>query len=295
MNDGPAKAPDDPARSTDAAAWIGRRIERSDVIAPRLAQAFAAALAPHLAPQNGAPLGVAWCLAPDIVEPADLGEDGHSRPGVFLPALPYPRRMWAGGELTFHGGFAVGDVVTKTSTIEDIAFKTGASGRLAFVTVRHHYRVGDRLVLGERQDIVYREAAGTGSRPPHPPKPPPAAAPVGAWTVAIDPVMMFRYSALTFNGHRIHYDRPYATAVEGYAGLVIHGPLQATLMLNLAAEVLGEAPARFAYRGQSPLIAGAPVRVEATGREGNRLMLHVLSADGVATMVAEAEAAERAP
>ena len=271
----------------ELAAWIGRESRRTDVIWPRLAQCFAATLAPHLAATPGAPLGVFWCLAPDVVGPGELGPDGHPRMGLFLPAMPYPRRMWAGGELEFHGAFAVGDEVTKVSAVTDIAFKTGGTGKLAFITVRHQYRVADRLVLAERQDIVYRDAEGTGSQPRRPLKAEPAADVLKSWTVTTDPTLLFRYSALTFNGHRIHYDQPYATGREGYAGLVVHGPLQATLLLNLAAVTLGTTPARLSYRGQAPLICGEPARLDALRGEAG-LALRVLDPNGTITMAATA-------
>lgn len=272
----------------DVAAWIGRRLERADTIAPRLVASFEATLMPHLVARSAeAPLGLFWCLAPDLMEPQHIGADGHPQGGLLLPRLPYPRRMWAGGDLAFHGAFKAGDVVTKTSTIADIVMKTGRSGRLAFVTMRHAYGVGGHLVLAERQDVVYREAAGTGTQPTRPPALT-GDPPLRIWTVAVDPVMLFRYSALTFNGHRIHYDRPYATAVEGYDGLVIHGALQATLMLNLAADLLGSTPTRFAYRGHAPAICDGAIQVQATRRADAALMLRVLSGSGTVTMTGEA-------
>ena len=284
-----------PALTPDMAAWIGRSSERTDVISARMVESLTATLAPHLALQSAVPLGLFWCLAPDIVAREDLGADGHPRTGIFLPAMPYPRRMWAGGELMFRGAFRIGDAVTKTSTIENIAFKTGSTGKLAFLNVRHHYRVGERLVLDERQDIVYREAAPPDRATPSAAEataPDPTAC---SWTVDVDSPLLFRYSALTFNGHRIHYDRSYATEVEGYDGLVVHGPLQATLMLNLAASIFGTTPSRFAYRGHAPLICdGLSVRVEAAARDHSMLKLKVLTGKGTATMVAEADTADAA-
>ena len=322
-----------PGLTPDIAAWIGRSSERTDVISARMAESFTATLAPHLARPAAVPLGLFWCLAPDIVAREDLGADGHPRTGLFLPAMPYPRRMWAGGELVFRGAFTIGDAVTKTSTIEKITFKTGSTGKLAFLEVRHHYRVGERLVLDERQDIVYREAAPPGRAtldhdafssnraegtnvtvvdkvehdgaqkpvPPfwhHAPSAAEATAPdptACSWTVDVDSTLLFRYSALTFNGHRIHYDHSYATEVESYDGLVVHGPLQATLMLNLAASLFGTTPSRFIYRGQAPLICdGLSVRVEVAARDRSMLKLKVLTRKGTATMVAEAYTADAA-
>ena len=266
------------------AEWIGRTAQRRDILTPRLAAEFAATFAPHLADLPGAALGLHWTLAPDLEPAPNLGPDGHPRLGLHLPPLPFARRMWAAGELTYSGAFAVGDEVVKTSGIENIAFKTGATGPLAFVTVRHIYEVGGATALDERQDIVYRAAAGEAAAP----QPAPPARTRAAFTVEPTPTLLFRYSAMTFNGHRIHYDHPYATGVEGYASLVVHGPMQATLMLHAAAKALGRAPRRFAYRGLSPLISGAPFRVEAIeGRDG--LETRVISASGAATMSGRVE------
>lgn len=272
----------------DVAAWIGRRGERQDVIAERLIAEFTATLSPHLADGTAVPPGIFWCLGPDILEMERLGGDGHPRLGQFLPDVGLPRRMWAGGELTFHGDFAPGDRVAKTSAIDDIGFKSGKSGRLCFVTVRHRYDVGVRHVLDERQDIVYREATrlGPGSSPAGTAA---AAPPPDAWTVAPSPTLLFRYSAMTFNGHRIHYDHPYATGVEGYAGLVVHGPLQATLMLNLAVARLRRLPRRFAYRGVAPLICDRPCHVAAADRTEGGLDLRIVAASGETTMSGTAE------
>ena len=263
--------------------WIGRTIERRDILSPRLAAEFEATLAPHLASVDGARPGLFWTLAPDIERADKLGRDGHPRLGIHLPPLPFERRMWAGGELVFDGGFQVGDEVVKTSAIEAITFKTGGTGRLGFVTVRHLYSVGGRRRLDERQDIVYRAPPAPGA-PAASPAPAPAGKVERVWEVASTPTLLMRYSAMTFNGHRIHYDDPYAREVEGYAGLVVHGPLQATLMLNIAADVLGRLPKRFSYRGLSPLICGAPFRVEAIAAPDGGLTTRAVSAEGVATM-----------
>jgi 3-methylfumaryl-CoA hydratase len=260
--------------------WVGRTHERRDTLAPRLAAEFEATFAPNLARLPGAPLGLFWTLAPDVESASNLGPDGHPRLGLHLPPLPFARRMWAGGELSFSGAFAVGDEVVKTSTIESITFKTGATGPLAFVTVRHRYNVGGALALDERQDIVYRTPSGEAATPT-------TAVPADIRTtfaVEATPTLLFRYSAMTFNGHRIHYDAPYATDVEGYAGLVVHGPMQATLMLNAAAQALGRTPNTFRYRGLSPLIAGQTFQVEAIAAQDGGLATRVVSAEGVLTM-----------
>jgi 3-methylfumaryl-CoA hydratase len=174
---------------------------------------------------------------------------------LFLPPVPLPRRMWAGGELRLHGRLRVGDAVTRTSRIADVTLKEGRTGALCFVTVEHEITGPEGLAISERQDIVYRGVEAKTV-------PAAGAAPLrhgvpreAAWRreTGVDPVLLFRYSALTFNGHRIHYDRDYAVGVEAYRGLVVHGPLQATLLLDYAAEIFGKPPARFNFRGVSPL------------------------------------------
>lgn len=268
---------------SDFADWIGRTAERAEPITERLIVQFEAALAGCLAP-TGVPLGLNWCLCADAEAPDRLGRDGHPRTGIFLPPLPLPRRMWAGGELCFHGAFRPGDSVMRASTIEQIACKGGKTGPLGFVTLRHRYSVGGRLILDERQDIVYREDPTPGAAAPPLPQVPDLGEPRERLGLTPDPVLLFRFSALTFNGHRIHYDHPYATGVEGYDGLVVHGPLQAVLMLNLAARVLGRTPPLFSYRGLSPLTAGKPISVEAHDGPDGSLDFRVRIEGGPVTM-----------
>ena len=264
--------------------WIGRKIEREDILTERTVAEFDATLSPHLFATGAAPLGIHWCLSPDILTGDLLGGDGHPRLGQFLPDVGLPRRMWAGGALKLHGSFKTGDIVRKRSVIADISFKTGKSGRLCFITVNHTYAVGGSVVVEERQDIVYREASSSNTASPTPVAVVPEKA---AWTVVPTSTLLFRYSAMTFNGHRIHYDDPYARHVEGYAGLVVHGPIQATLMLNLAASTLGHIPKSFSYRGVTPLILGEPFCVDAASAKGT-LALRTISAAGVVTMTGHA-------
>ena len=269
--------------------WIGWGYDRSEPVTERLIAQFRATLAGTLAAAE-VPAGLHWCLAPDVVAPRHLGRDSHPKPGMVLPALPLPRRMWAGGALCFHAPLAPGDMVTRHTVIDDVTFKQGRSGRLGFVTQRHVYSVDGAARITERQDIVYREDPGPG-----PARAPDRAAEwpgAQAWHVTPDPTLLFRFSALIFNGHRIHYDHPYATQVEGYAGLVVHGPLQAVWMLNLAAHLMGHLPARFSYRGLDPLICNVPVAIEAT-EAADGLDLRVRrETDGVTTMAARAEVAD---
>jgi 3-methylfumaryl-CoA hydratase len=265
--------------------WIGRSWRRSEQITERQLAHFRATLAGTLGP-GAVPPGFHWCLVPDLAEPEDLGRDGHPKPGLFVPEMPLPRRMWAGGTLRHAGTFNPGDIVTRMTSIADIASKTGATGPLAFLKVRHLWSVDGSVRIDEIQDIVYREDPKPGAIAPAP-KPAEDWPGAHGWDVTPDPVLLFRYSALTFNGHRIHYDFPYATGVEGYCGLVVHGPLQAVWMLNLATRILGHLPATYTYRGVSPLICGEPVTVEAR-EEDDGLSLRVRKADGVVTMQASA-------
>jgi 3-methylfumaryl-CoA hydratase len=267
--------------------WIGRTIERQEQITPRLIAHFAATL-DGLIVDRPVPLGLSWALAPDALAKDQLGRDGHPRTGIYLPPLPLSRRMWAGGELLLHAEFQPADLVRRTSTIEKITSKQGASGPLGFVTLRHRYHARGRLILEERQDIVYREDSKPGTTAATVAPPPDLGKPRAAIEVATDSTLLFRYSALTFNGHRIHYDERYAIEVEGYEGLVVHGPLQAILMLNLAAKVFDRTPARFSYRGMAPLMCGKPVRVEAFDGKDGSLSLQVRVQGGPVTMIAQA-------
>ena len=158
---------------------------------------------------------------------SELGPDGHPARGGFLPPVPLPRRMWAGGELEFFDTLRVGDEVTRTSRIAEVTMKTGSTGVLCFVSVDHLVTTPRGTAIRERQDIVYRDVSTAAAAPAKPAAPPPTAQ--HRESHMADPVLLFRYSALTFNGHRIHYDRDYVTKVEGYPGLIFHGPMQAAL------------------------------------------------------------------
>jgi 3-methylfumaryl-CoA hydratase len=217
---------------------------------------------------------------------AALGPDGHPARGGFLPPVPLPRRMWAGGQLQFQDRLQVGDEVTRTSRITDVTLKSGSTGPLCFVTVEHMIESARGIAIRERQDIVYREMAITSPAP----YATPAAAPPGQHrrTHFADPVLLFRYSALTFNGHRIHYDRDYVTKVEGYPGLVFHGPLQAALLIEFAAALRGDAgPKRFDYRCVTPLFDSAVFSLNANNTASG-LDVWTANATGVATMKAMA-------
>jgi 3-methylfumaryl-CoA hydratase len=271
--------------------WIGRSREAEEVITPRLVEAYRATLAPHLAPvaAEEAPLALHWCLAPELAPTGALGPDGHSLGTGFLPPMPLPRRMWAGGEVETLAPLRLGDRVIRRSVIGDISLKEGRSGALCFLTVRHELASDRGVAIRERQDMVYRAALAAGSVSSSPPMAPEASQQADlTWRVDATPVLLFRYSALTFNGHRIHYDHPYATGDEGYPGLLVHGPLQATLLLNLAASLGGRVPRRFSYRAIAPLVAGKPF--ELCAQRNASKAVECWSADAAGSMAMRATA-----
>jgi 3-methylfumaryl-CoA hydratase len=266
--------------------WLGRQeVQEPDVITPRLCREFAVTFGETLASVPGVAPGMQWCLAPQLVNTDKLGPDGHPHKGGFLPPVALPRRMWAGGVLEFYDPLLPNDAVTKTSTIKDISWKTGKSGDLCFVTVCHNYSTDRGLAISEDHNIVYREAAKVPMRRA---TPEPTLLKFDAeMQVTITPTMLFRYSAMTFNGHRIHYDLPYAQQTELYPDLVIHGPLQATLLLNLATSTKSTLPERFAFRSIAPATGAQTLRIGAAVSSG-ACELTVLSQDNVVTMTATA-------
>lgn len=215
----------------DVGAWLGRRESSEDQLTLAPAAALAATLDRAEMPGEGdeLPLLWHWLYFLPKVRQSELGPDGHPARGGFLPPVTLPRRMWAAGRVTVRRPLVIGSLVRRESTIASIEPKQGRSGALVFVTVRHEIHDAKGHAISEEQHIVYRDAArGAASLPANPE---PGA---GAWrrSVRADPTLLFRYSALTFNGHRIHYDRPYAVGTEGYPGLVVHGPLIATLLVE---------------------------------------------------------------
>ena len=220
----------------DLKAWIGRSETLHDTITAAPMRGLAATLDHADTP---VPTGTMlpplwhWLYFLPMHRQSEIGVDGHAKRGGFLPPVPLPRRMWAGSQFEFHAPLRVGDTVARTSTIANVTHKDGRSGALVFVKVRHELRSNgaSNPALVEFHDIVYRPAKQAGDA-----EPPPLPAPTSAtWRreVVPDDVLLFRYSALTFNGHRIHYDRRYVTQVEGYPGLIVHGPLIATLLMDL--------------------------------------------------------------
>jgi len=243
--------------------WIGRSETASETVSDALVSRFRATLGQWLAdpgPGN-VPLGLHWCLTQPVAAQTALGPDGHPTRGGFLPPVPLPLRMWAGGEFTRIGPIGVGAHVTRRSEIRDVTLKQGRSGPMVLVSVAHDYFTdGNAPQISEIQNIVYRDRPGPAPAPQVEPQEPQESGTRDAQvTLTPDPVLLFRYSALTFNAHRIHYDLEYARNAENYPDLVVHGPLQATLLLNLVANQTGRAPALFSYRGVAPLFCGQPI------------------------------------
>ena len=291
------------AGSPDLGAWIGRSEETEGRIDAAPAQALSATLdRDGEAWRDGDVLPPLWhwlYLLPRYPTRA-AGDDGHARRGGFLPPVPLPRRMWAGGDLAFDAPLRIGDTLRRRSTVVDIRHTQGRSGALAFVRVRHAFFAGrsaadcaaaataNTPALTEHHDIVYR-AAATPTDPP----PPAQAAPAAQFEHGLvpGPLLLFRYSALTFNGHRIHYDRDYCRTVEGYPGLVVHAPLQATLLADLLRQQApGRRLRRFAFRAVRPLFDQAPCAACGTlSADGDAAQLWLRDADGWLTMTAQAE------
>ncbi|MDE2576218.1 MAG: MaoC family dehydratase N-terminal domain-containing protein [Rhodospirillales bacterium] len=269
--------------------WIGREETVPDLITPVPVAALSATLdRDDAAPRPGDVLPPLWhwLYFLPIARQSALGPDGHPRRGGFLPPVELPRRMWAGGRFTFERPLHVGERITRTSRIMDVSMKEGRTGRLVFVLVRHEVAGEDGPALSEEHDIVYRDVAAPGEVPP-PPRPAIAEA---AWRrdIVPDDVLLFRYSALTFNGHRIHYDRRYVTGVEGYPGLIVHGPLIATLLVDLWRRNSTARLAAFRFRAVKPVFDIAPFAVcGAPGADG-RVALWAQDEQGLLCMEAEA-------
>lgn len=241
--------------------WIGATQQVTDRLDPGPARLMQSIVPVSARFQSGAPLPPLWnwLYFHDPAPLDQLGRDGHASKGGFLPPVPLPRRMWAGGRFEFPGDLYIGDDVTRRSTIQQVTPKTGRSGPLCFVTVEHRYMRSGETVWREEHDIVYRTDPVPGQPAPKPTAPPRDF--TDQETITPSVVMLFRYSALTFNGHRIHYDRQYCREVEGYRDLVFHGPLTATLLAEFATRGSSARMVSFAYRAVSPLFDTAPFRI----------------------------------
>ncbi|MEN9537965.1 MAG: hypothetical protein RLZZ126_200 [Pseudomonadota bacterium] len=274
--------------------WVGRTETVDDVATATPYAALSATLDwPAERPAPGTPLPSLWhwLYFLPINRQSEIGADGHPRRGGFLPPVPLPRRMWAGSDFEFHAPLRIGDSLSRTSTIADVKEKSGRTGSLIFVRVRHDLRVNgsEQVALTEHHNIVYRAAPSADDVAP-----PPQAAPAQwAWERRIvpDDVLLFRYSALTFNGHRIHYDRKYVTEVEGYPGLIVHGPLIATLLMDLLRRNQPDAQVlRFEFKAVRPTFDINPFSVHGQpSADGKTVRLWGRDHEGWLTMDATAE------
>ncbi|WP_420861294.1 FAS1-like dehydratase domain-containing protein [Algirhabdus cladophorae] len=253
----------------NAAAWIGTSQISEGCLTPAMSQMLQATVTQSSdpAPEIGQTMPHLWHWAAfnETVPLADLALDGHPKLGGFLPPIGLDRRMWAGGTLKFIQPLNVGDLLTRHSKITNVVEKHGSAGPMVFVTVAHDIKGPDGLAVQETQDIVYLQIPDTFS----PPKPVPAPSePELAQTYPVTETLLFRYSALTFNAHRIHYDLPYATQVEKYPGLIVHGPMQATLLMDMATRAKGCAPDSFKFRGIHPMFHFEDLRLIGTSIQG---------------------------
>jgi 3-methylfumaryl-CoA hydratase len=274
--------------SVDAAflrAWIGRTQTDSDIITAAPLRMMLATLDVNaVVTSDSLPPLWHWLYFLPSPKQSDLGEDGHAKRGGFLPPVALPRRMWAAGQFEFFHDLELGDAISRTSTIDDITVKQGRTGSLCFVRVRHEISNTAGLAIREFHDIVYRPLAqGDTNEPTY------EAAPAAAYSEVVTPTdpLLFRYSALTFNGHRIHYDRRYVTEVEGYPGLIVHGPLMATLLARLGAKLNPQTkPVSFEFRALKPVFDLHPFEVCAGEAQDGAIDLWVKDYAGHVTMKA---------
>jgi 3-methylfumaryl-CoA hydratase len=271
--------------------WIGEKETAVDYVTVPAVHRLAATLdRDDPMPKIGDPLPVGWhaILFPRVVRHAQIGPDGHPQRGDFLPPVPLPRRMFAGKRTTFVNDLRVGDEVQRVSTIKDVTVKQGRSGQMVFVTVKTDISSPRGLAVSEEQDIVYR-----GEPDPSAPPPTPQPAPAGAaWknTVTPDPVMLFRYSALTFNGHRIHYDWRYVTGTEGYPDLVMNGGLTTLLVYELARANAATPIRSMSSRNVRALFVNRPIHFGGDpATDGKSAKLWAADQDGALALTAEAQ------
>lgn len=271
-------------------AWIGKTEIRRDVITTWPVQGMSAAFDlpdPNLSIGAELPLGWHWLYFLEAKRASELGPDGHPKRGGFLPPIPLPRRMWAGGRIDFKRALRLGEAVRKESEILSVEPKSGRTGDMVFVVVRHTVYGSDEIAVVEEQDIVYREAAKPGAAQAI--GKPATIAPKWQQHVMADSTLLFRFSALTFNGHKIHYDLPYATGTEYYSNLVVHGPMQAMLLLGLCSCSVESRISKFNYRGVAPLFHPGLFSVNAAESGANNMELWTADDKGNQCMTASAE------
>ena len=280
---------DSPAIEENFEDWIGKTESCSEQIHSATMAAMAATLDLDSPPTTGDPLpaGWQWLFFNPTVKQSGLGDDGHPAKGGFLPPVPLPRRMWAGSRIRYLADLPIDKEATKTSKILNVVNKSGKRGKLCFVTVEHTTSYDDHTCIIEAQDIVYKEATPVGTPAPTP-KPYEETA---TWSRLVEPdtTMLFRFSALTFNGHRIHYDLPYARDVEAYPDLVVHGPLTATLLQGFATDLRkSKKMTGFDFRGITPLFVDRPFNLEARDGKDGSLDLWARGPDSELAMSANA-------
>lgn len=269
--------------------WVGRTESSEDVISPWPVRALSASFdlpEPDLAEGADIPAGWHWLYFLEAKRASELGTDGHPQRGGFLPPVPLPRRMWAGGRIEFRRPLRIGEKARRESAILSVEPKSGRSGEMVFVVVRHTLYGSGEVTAIEEQDIVYREAAKPGE--PQPAGKPASVQPRWRQQVAANTTLLFRFSALTFNGHRIHYDLPYATGVEHYSSLIVHGPMQALLLLGLCRHARRPVM-RFGYRGVCPLFHPGTFTVNGVEAGADKLELWTANDKGGQCMTATAE------
>lgn len=270
--------------------WIGRTETVHDGLSTEQARRTAATLDDvDTRVEAGSPLPPLWhwCYFLAAVPQSSLDGDGHPQRGGFLPPIPFPRRMFAGSRMQFHQPLRLGTPATREGEIRNVVLKSGRSGSLAFVTVGYRFLQDGVCCIEEEQDIVYREPGAAVSAPD---TLTPGDVPAGTWsrTVVPDARLLFRFSAITFNAHRIHYDRPYALHEEGYPGLIVHGPLTAMLLADLVRRNTPQRITSFTFRGLKPLFDLAPFHLR--GRvDGASVTLEALAPDLEPALTAQVE------
>jgi len=275
------------SKSQNFDAWIGKSQSLVSDIDQRQVDLLSVTLdRPSLKAGEVLPHCWHWSWFNEAKPASELGRDGHSKRGGFLPPIELPRRMWAGGSLEFLSPIKIGKKITKRTTIETVAEKNGSTGKLCILTLHHELFDGETLCINEKQNLVYREDPKPNSKPASLIEPPSNAE--ISRTITPDPVLMFRYSALTFNGHRIHYDVDYARDVEGYPGLVFHAPLTATLLCGLAKELADGTPLKsFNYRATAPLFGHEPFTIHGR-KHADGITVWAQTPNGGQAMIGEA-------
>ena len=270
--------------------WIGKIDNVADYVTPIVEQRYRATLNMDIGnPKDGDPVtsGLHWMLGWNLVKNDELGVDSHPALGEFLPPVPLPRRMWAGSEIKVLKPIRVGDKVIKQSTVADIQVKEGRTGLLCFVTAEYKFLVNDEVTINEKHNIVYRDISKSGGGSGYS-KDIPEKADLSE-KIFMHPTILFRYSAIGFVGHRIHYDHPYTVNEENYPGLIVHGPLQATYLLIAAEKLMGKPVKSFTHKVMAPVFANSEYMVGVDKMDDGSVSCWGATKDFGVTMRAEAK------